>query len=67
MSGWSDNDLATIGTETDIHIAPDRADHTRGRACRSGWSASVTICMSGPTAVPPAAGIAAPGAMAADG
>ena len=67
MSGWSDSELTTIGTADEIHIAPDRADHTPARPYRSGWSASVTICMSGPTAVPPAAGIAAPGAMAADG
>jgi hypothetical protein len=44
MSGWSDSELATIGTADEIHIAPDRADHTSG----------------------PAAGIAAPGATAAD-
>lgn len=67
MSGWSDSELAPIGTADEIHIAPDRADHTPAPPCRYGWSASVTICMSGHTAVPPAAGIAAPDAMAADG
>jgi Uncharacterized protein conserved in bacteria (DUF2255) len=36
------------------------------RPCRSGWSGSVTVYTSGPAAVPPAAGTAAPGAMAAD-
>ena len=32
MSGWSDSELATIGTADEIHIAPDRADHTPGPA-----------------------------------
>jgi hypothetical protein len=30
MSGWSDSELATIGRADEIHIAPDRADHTPG-------------------------------------
>jgi hypothetical protein len=32
MSGWSDSELATIGTADEIYIAPDRADHTPGPA-----------------------------------
>ena len=32
MSGWSDSELATIGTAAEIDIAPDRADHTPGPA-----------------------------------
>jgi hypothetical protein len=32
MSGWSDSELATIGRADEIHIAPDRADHTPGPA-----------------------------------
>lgn len=32
MSGWSDSVLTTIGTADEIHIAPDRSDHTPGRA-----------------------------------
>ena len=32
MSGWSDNELTTIGTADEIHIAPDRSDRTPGRA-----------------------------------
>jgi hypothetical protein len=32
MSRWSDSELATIGTADEIHIAPDRADHTPGPA-----------------------------------
>ena len=32
MSGWSDSELTTIGTADEIHIAPDRSDHTPGRA-----------------------------------
>jgi hypothetical protein len=32
MSGWSDSELATIGTADEIHVAPDRADHTPGPA-----------------------------------
>jgi hypothetical protein len=32
MSVWSASELATIGTADEIHIAPDRADHTPGPA-----------------------------------
>jgi hypothetical protein len=32
MSGWTDSELATIGTADEIHIAPDRSDRTPGRA-----------------------------------
>ncbi len=66
MSGWSHSELATIGTADEIHIAPDRADHTPGPAVPI-WVVRVGDDLYvGPTAVPPAAGIAAPGAMAAD-
>jgi hypothetical protein len=32
MSGWSDSELTTIGTADEIHIAPDRSEHTPGPA-----------------------------------
>jgi hypothetical protein len=32
MSGWTDSELATIGTADEIYIAPDRADHSPGPA-----------------------------------
>ena len=32
MSEWSDGELSVIGTADEIHIAPDRADHTPGPA-----------------------------------
>jgi hypothetical protein len=32
MSGWTDSELATIETADEIHIAPDRADHSTGPA-----------------------------------
>jgi hypothetical protein len=32
MSEWSASDLGMIGTADEIHVAPDRADHTPGPA-----------------------------------
>jgi hypothetical protein len=32
MSGWSERDLALIGTADEIRVAPDRGNGTRGRA-----------------------------------
>jgi hypothetical protein len=67
MSGWSDSELARIGTADEIHIVLTAPTTPPAQPCPYGWSGSVTIYMPGPTAVLPAAGIGAPDAMAAAG